>query len=158
MLDAETAADSSKLQAALSEKENKDVNEPDSAEAEPSARASWAGKLSKWASALKPTGASAPAAAEPKEEASQVQPTGSCAAAAADSLSADAQQGEDVKAAGGSTLSPLSTLGRLTFMHSPARMPGCADGLTTRRRASTVHMIAASAIGMLYEQLVLHAC
>ena len=128
-LDAETAAASSKLQAAVSEKENKDVNEPDNAEAEPSARASWAGKLSKWASALKPTAASAPAAAEPKEEASQVQQPGSCAAAAADSLSADAQQGEDVKAAGGSTTSPPSISRRLTFMHSPARMPGCADGL-----------------------------
>lgn len=128
-LDAETAAASSKLQAAVSEKENKDVNEPDNAEAEPSARASWAGKLSKWASALKPTAASGPAAAEPKEEASQVQQPGSCAAAAADSLSADAQQGEDVKAAGGSTTSPPSSSRRLTFIHSPAHTQGCADGL-----------------------------
>jgi len=47
------------------EKENVDVNEAD--EAEPATRASWAGKLGKWAAALKP----APATVPPESEAAQ---------------------------------------------------------------------------------------
>lgn len=43
------------------------MNEPGEAEAEPAARASWAGKLGKWAAALKPT----PATVPPESEAAQ---------------------------------------------------------------------------------------
>lgn len=60
----EAASVTKETHATAPEKENVDLNEPDQAEAEPSTRASWAGKLGKWAVALKPTAAAAPPAKE----------------------------------------------------------------------------------------------
>ncbi|EIE19554.1 hypothetical protein COCSUDRAFT_67698 [Coccomyxa subellipsoidea C-169] len=77
------------------QKENIDVNESDTAEAEPSVRESWAGKLGKWAAALKPTIAAAPAA-EPK----QASPEHHTAEGAVDILSADMKQAQAAKGAG----------------------------------------------------------
>ena len=79
------------------EKENVDSNEPDQAEAEPSTHASWAGKLGKWAAALKPAAAAAPL---PKQEVPpQNEAEVASDAAAAISTANEHQRGND-KAAG----------------------------------------------------------
>ncbi len=88
------------------QKENIDVNESDTAEAEPSVRESWAGKLGKWAATLKPTIAAAPAA-EPK----QSSPEHHTAESTVDILSADMKQAQTAKSAGGCTSGSSSFLG-----------------------------------------------
>ncbi|CAL8471190.1 g10732 [Coccomyxa elongata] len=92
----EAATVTKETHATAPEKEYVDLNEPDQAEAEPSTRASWAGKLGKWAAALKPTAAAAP----PSKEAVATQNEALLASDAAAAVSTSkVQQGRNDKGA-----------------------------------------------------------